>query len=119
MFPFVMNVLLQKKKNKLSFETYSNHTYTIIVLIHSDVWGPCYVSSFQGFLYYVLFVDEFSRFSLVFLMKHKSKVFTYSSSFKTMVETQFDTKIKILRMDDMCKYCNTRFSQYLATNRIL
>ena len=30
-------------------------------LVHSDVWGPCPISSKSGFKYFVTFVDDYSR----------------------------------------------------------
>ena len=30
-------------------------------LVHSDVWGPCPITSKPGFKYFVTFVDDYSR----------------------------------------------------------
>lgn len=52
-----------------------------------------------GFHFCVIFVDGFTRFTWLFLLKHKSEVFSVFLKFKALVENQFGTKIKILRTD--------------------
>jgi hypothetical protein len=42
-------------------------------LVHSDVWGLA-VTSIGGFKYYVSFLDDFSRFTCIYLLKCKSDV---------------------------------------------
>ena len=44
-------------------------------LIHSDVWGPAPIVSILEHKFYVIFVDDFTHFTWLFLLKHKSDVF--------------------------------------------
>ena len=37
-------------------------------LIHSDIWGPMHVKPYSGFQYFVIFVDDFSRITCLYLM---------------------------------------------------
>ena len=68
-------------------------------LIHSDLWGPAPLNSINGFKYYVLFIDHFTRFTWLYLLKSKSEVFAKFVRFKAMIENQFSAKIKIFRSD--------------------
>jgi hypothetical protein len=43
-------------------------------LIYADVWGPA-PESVGRFKYYVSFIDDFSKFMWIYLLKHKSEVF--------------------------------------------
>ena len=52
------------------------------------------------------------------LIKAKSDVFYRFQSFHKMVCTQFDTKIKILRIDNGTKYMDGRFGIYLESHNI-
>jgi hypothetical protein len=56
-------------------------------LIHSDVCGPMPVKSLGGSLYYVSFIDDFSRKTWMYLLKLKDEVFGKFQEFKDEVET--------------------------------
>ena len=45
----------------------------ILYLVHSDVCGPMSSPSLSGNLYYVLFIDDFSRKAWIYFMKAKSE----------------------------------------------
>ena len=53
----------------------------------------------NGFSYYISFVDHATRFTWIYLPKHKSDVYTVFKQFKALVETKFSSKIKILQSD--------------------
>ena len=54
--------------------------------MHSDVWGPTRESSLGGSMYYVTFIDDFSRKVWVYFMKQKSEVFDKFKLWKAEVE---------------------------------
>jgi Integrase core domain len=91
----------------------------IFELVHSDVWGPAAVESYNGFKYFVIFIDDFSRTTWIYLMKNKSEVFSHFQNFTNMIETQFNKNIKILRTDNGTKYINQNFSSFLHKKRII
>lgn len=68
-------------------------------LIYSDLWGPSPVTSTNGFLYYITFVDAFSKYTWIYLLKNKSETFSIFQQFKAMVELKFNAKIKNLQTD--------------------
>lgn len=67
----------------------------------------------------VLFVDHFSQFTWIFLLKAISKVFSKFLLFKAMVETQFSTKIRTLRSDGGGEYTSSTFKTYLQQHGII
>ena len=50
-------------------------TKHILELVHSDVFGPVKVPSLSKFVYYVSFIDDFSRNAWIYFLKNKSEVF--------------------------------------------
>ena len=51
------------KQPALPFNTSESISTNIFDLIHSDVWGPSFVSSIDGSRYFVVFVDDYSRYN--------------------------------------------------------
>ena len=63
-------------------------SYEPFLLIHSDVWGPCSVTSVSGFKWFVTFMDCCTRMTcLIYLMKHKSEVVRWFQDFHKLVAT--------------------------------
>ena len=78
-------------------------------LIHYDVWGPSPITTSSGHHWFVIFVDDCTRMTWLYLLKHKDEVFAAFQSFHTMVQTQFSTKMKILHSDNGGEYFNQQF----------
>ena len=74
------------KMHKLPFVHSQFQSTQPLELVHSDVWGPAPISSSNGYKYYLLFVDDFSRYSWLFLLKHKYDVLSTFKHFKAIVE---------------------------------
>ena len=49
--------------------------------------------------YYVSFIDDFSKFTWIYLLKNKSEVFQKFHDFQNLVERQFDRKILAMQTD--------------------
>jgi hypothetical protein len=63
------------KYAKIEFLRSDNIVACILDLIHTDVCGPIYSPYLIGFLYYVTFIDDFSRKSWIFFMNTKGRAF--------------------------------------------
>jgi histone deacetylase 1/2 len=50
------------KSTKLPFESRQLYATTFLHTLHSDVWGPASVPSFDGNRFYLILVDEYSRY---------------------------------------------------------
>jgi hypothetical protein len=74
------------KYTKTAFPSSDSKAAGILDPIHSDVCGPMSLSSLTGSLYYVVFIDDLSRKSCIFLMKTKGHVFSRFQEFKALVE---------------------------------
>jgi hypothetical protein len=88
-------------------------------LIYSDVWGPAPVSVGR-YTYYVSFIDDFSKYTWIYLIKHKSDVFQVFKNFQNLVERKFDRKIISLQTDWGGEYekLNSFFQQIGVAHRV-
>jgi hypothetical protein len=75
-------------------------------LIHSDLMGPFPHPSINKVRFFLIFVDDFSRFTWIYFLRKKSDVFHHLKDFKALVETQSGNKIKVLRTDNGGEYVN-------------
>ncbi|KAL2348428.1 hypothetical protein Fmac_002428 [Flemingia macrophylla] len=68
-------------------------------LIFTDMWGPSHISSHSGHVYYVSFIDAYSRFTWIYPLKSKVETLSVFQQFKAMVELQLNSKIKSVQSD--------------------
>ncbi|PKU81867.1 Retrovirus-related Pol polyprotein from transposon TNT 1-94 [Dendrobium catenatum] len=106
---FSCNSCMSCKGHKLSFERSISSTKAPLELVHSDVWGPSPVPSHQGFRYYIIFVDDFSRFVWIFPLMFKSDVPNIFSNFVKFIERQTNRKLKVIRTDGGGEFVNHHF----------
>ena len=72
---------------------------TPLDVIFSDVWTAP-IHSIDGFKYYVIFVDHFTRYTWLYPLKHKSDVKSTFIKFKAMVENFFKHTIVTFYSDN-------------------
>ena len=64
-----------EKQNQEIFPSSAMRAEGILQLVHSDVFGPVSVPSLGKSMYYVSFIDDFSRKTLIYFLRKKSEVF--------------------------------------------
>lgn len=106
------------KMNRLPFGT-RLRSKRLLEIIHTDVCGPITPASFDDNKYFVTFIDDFSNFTMVYLMKHKSEVFTYFREYVEMVQSMFCHRISKLRCDNGGEYVSKEFVNYCRDKGII
>ncbi|KAL0298504.1 UNVERIFIED_CONTAM: Retrovirus-related Pol polyprotein from transposon TNT 1-94 [Sesamum radiatum] len=83
-------------------------------LIHIDLWGPYKHASLSGCHFFLTIVDDYSRTTWTYLLKHKSQAVPLLETYLQMVQTQFDAKVKFVRSDNGLEFlslqCQSLFS---------
>jgi hypothetical protein len=102
------------KYTNTSFPSSDSRAVEILDIIHSYVCGPMSSALLTGSLYYVVFIDDFSRKSWIFFMKTKGQVFSRFQEFKALVENQIGKKIRVLRSDNGGEYTSKEFMDFYA-----
>ena len=96
----------------MSFPSGAKRANKILELVHNDVFGPVSVPSLGKSVYYVSFVDDFSRNTWIYFLTKKSEVFDKFKEFKALVENQIEKKIKVLRTDNGGEFCKKEFEEF-------
>jgi hypothetical protein len=76
------------KNIKKSFPSSDNRAQGILDLVHSDVCVPMSSPSLNGCLYYVIFIDDYSRKCWIYFLKDKSDTFDKFKEYKSFIEKQ-------------------------------
>jgi len=64
-------------------------------------------------------VDDFSRMTWVYFLKHKSEVPDKFYAFYQMIHTQFGKKIKVLRSDNGGEFVNKSMQEFFRENDLI
>jgi hypothetical protein len=88
----VCDACQKAKSHQLPYKRSDSMSSHPLELAFSDVWGPA-PESVRRYKYYVSFIDDFSKFTWIYLLKNKSEVFHVFQIFQTHVERQFNHKI--------------------------
>jgi len=89
-----------------------------LVLIHSDLHGPLKFQTPEGYRYWIIFIDDASRYCSIALLKNKSKVLVAFKLFRSNIENELGYKIKMLKNNKGGEFMFTEFDKYLAATGI-
>ena len=90
---------MSSKSHRLLYSKSSHQTSKPLEIIQSDLWGPSPVISHTGNRYYVLFIDDFTRYTWLYPLKLKSDAFQAFIDFQHRIERQFNQTIVNFQSD--------------------
>lgn len=87
-------------------------------MIHSDIWGPSRINNVSGARWLLTFIDADTWITWLFLLKEKSEVGENFQYFKNMIQTQFQEKLQVLRIDNG-RFFHSNLGSYLSEHGII
>jgi hypothetical protein len=87
-------------------------------LIHSDIMGPITPESYNKNTYAINFIDDYSRFTVIYVMRHKSEALQYFQRFIAEYMVPLKRKVKALRTDGGGEYTSNEFVEYCDSHHI-
>jgi transposase InsO family protein len=106
------------KNIKKPFPSSDKRSKETLDLIHLDVCAPMPIISLGGSLYYVTFIDDYSRKTWLYLLKSKDEVFNKFQEFKVKIENLTNKKIKTLRTYNGGEYTSKEFVAFCKSTGI-
>ena len=103
------------KSHKLPFYSNTIASYHPLEYLYTDVWSSPIVS-IDGYKYYLVIVDLYTRYTWLYPLKLKSQVHDTFIRFKVLVENRFKHKIGTLYSDNGGEFIALR--QFLSTHCI-
>eukprot|EP00253_Pinus_taeda_P005899 PITA_05899 len=106
------------KQTRTNFPEKEGSASMPLELVHTDTCGPFSKRTPRGEEYLILFIDDFSRFFWLGLMKHKDEAFEKFKSFKALVENESGYKIKCLRSNRGGEFTSNEFFDFFEEHGI-
>ena len=92
-------VCVESKFSKAPFHSVDNRVSEPLDLIHTNICDMKSIPSRGGNKYFITFIDDYSRYCYVYLLRSKDEAVNAFKTYKAEVETQLNKKIKIIRSD--------------------
>ena len=92
-------VCFETKSTKKPCKSVSRDKTELLTHIHTDLGEFRSTMSRGGNFYYITFIDDFSRYTKVYLLRNKNKAGDMFLKYKSKVVNQLDRKLKRLRSD--------------------
>lgn len=100
------------------FPKQSLHRATrLLERVHCDICGPLPLG-YGNFTYYILFIDCYSRFITLFLMKSRNEALPLFLQFQTTAERFCGQQIKLLRVDNAPELVQGQMAAHCKDNGI-
>lgn len=110
---------IECKMARPPFPSVAEKTSTAVLdIIHSDVCGPMEVTTPGGCRYYMTLIDDYSRYTFVYFLKHKSEVENKIREFVKLVQNQFGRKPRIIRSDQGGEYSSKELRKFYTNEGI-
>lgn len=116
--PFNCLTCIEAKMKRFSFKLKGIRTTQPLEKVHTDTSGIIRIANFEGVRYFVVFLDDFTRFQVIFLLARKFQVYEAFVEYVAFMERQTGLKVKCLKSDNGTEFCNNRFDDFLKKKGI-
>lgn len=112
-------VCIESKMSKLPFRKKADHyTKRPLEMVHSDICGPIDPVTHDCKRYFVTFLDDYTHFTMVYLLENKSDIFECFKNYEAIVTSKFNLKISVLVCDNGREYFSNNFKTFCASKGI-
>jgi hypothetical protein len=113
------HVCVQSKQPRKPHKAAETRNLTPLELFYSDLCEMNGELTKGSKRYFMTFIDDYTRFCYVYLLKTKDEALQYFKIYKAKVENQLERKVKWLRSDHGGEYFSSEFSEFCVEHRII
>ena len=84
----------QAKHTRTQFPLNDNRATSRLEIVHCDLWGKYHTPASCGATYFLTLIDNYSKVVWLYLLFDKTKVCKMFNSFFSMIERQFNARVK-------------------------
>lgn len=108
------------KQAKLASNRIKNkqHINKPLLNVHSDICGPITPSTVDNKRYFMVFLDEYTHYAVSYLANYKSDLFSIFKDFVQKSQSNFNSKIIHLYIDNGTEYLSNEMKEYCKDNGI-
>jgi transposase InsO family protein len=106
------------KNTKKAYPHSNRKTNGILDLIHSDLCGPMTTPSMNGCIYYIIFIDDYSRKTWIYFLKTKDEFFSRFQDFKNLVDNQTGRHIRVFKTDNGKEFDSYKYDELCQASGI-
>jgi len=101
-----LNICVDSIKGKQTKHTKKEATRStqLLEIVHTDIYGPFDVNSFKKEIYFITFIDDYSRYNYIYLLHEKSQQVDVLEIYLNEVKRQLDMKVKVVMFDRCSEY---------------
>jgi len=114
----VCKICLEAKQTKTKFDNNRVRAKRPLQIIYTDLYGPISPETWDGYKYFITFLDDFTHFTMVYLVKSKNEVAEKLKGFAQKVEAKWNLKIAKIRCDNGREYINNTVIQWCKNKGI-
>jgi hypothetical protein len=90
----------------------------VLFCVFIDICGP-FILGYGNFLYFMLIVNNFSRYIFIFFLKHRNDALKYFKEYQVAVEKYLGVKISVIRIDNAPELIEGDFRVYCLEEGIM
>lgn len=106
------------KQHRRPFTSSTTATSKPLELLHTDLCGPMPVPSHGGNLYFITLLDDYTGYSLISPLRHKSDAAAFLKTSIVMLERQTGHVVKCIRSDNGGEFINTDLATFYQSKGI-
>lgn len=81
-------------------------------ILHTDVCGPVEVSTWDSKRYILTILDDYTHFTVIYLLKNKHEVSELIKEYVEQVEVKWRSRVVKIRCDNGREHCNENIKSW-------